>query len=445
MVIKPPPGENWGSAQFPEKAKALFRPAPYKVFHGGRGSAKSWSFARALLILGSRKKLFILCAREIQKSIKDSVHKLLADQAEAMGLGWFYRVLDTKIVGLNGTEFVFYGIRNNIASIKSVEAIDICAVFEATFVTAHSWDVLLPTVRRDAPFGPFGQGSEILIEFNPELATDETYRRWVADPPAGTVVVEMNYHENPWFPEVLRKQMQEMRRKDYDNYLTVWEGKTRKTLEGAIYAREIATAMLEKRIIPNIRHDRSRSVDVSFDLGRSDMCATWFWQQVGTEHHAIDYYGNTGYDFTHYLEQIQSRKYLIGKIYLPHDAENEHQSASKSIAQQARLAYPGDDRVIVNDRIPSIALGINIVRQLFPRIYINEITCADGIMALQHYRYEVDVDTGQRGVKPKHDWSSNPADALRTYAEGLTDPQKFEAQPVERSGRERGDGLGWLS
>src|SRR5579859_7610069 len=107
-------------AKFPEVAfDLLFRAAPYKVLYGGRGSGKTWSVCRALLILGVRKKLFILCAREIQKSIKESVHKTLADQIDDLGLGWFYRVLETSIIGKNGTRFTFAGIRNNITAIKS--------------------------------------------------------------------------------------------------------------------------------------------------------------------------------------------------------------------------------------------------------------------------------------------------------------------------------------
>ena len=423
------PKANWGNVLFPEKAKALFRPAPYKVFHGGRGSAKTWSFCRALLTLGGRKKLFILCTREIQKSIKDSVHKTLADHIDELGIGWFYHVTNTEIIGENGTKFVFYGIRNNINSIKSMEAIDICAVFESTFVSHNSWEVLLPTVRRDPPHGPFGKGSEVWIEFNPELASDETYKRWVAKPPSDTIVVEMNFRDNPWFPTILKKQKEELKHRDYDSYLTVWEGKTRKALQGAIYAKEIAAAILENRIGPNIHFARGVPVDVSFDLGRSDMMAMWFWQQVGTEHHAIDFYGNTGFDFSHFIEQIEGRKYNIRHIYLPHDADNEYAVAPLSIAAQARKAFPGEGRVRVIPRIPNIALGINAVRLLWPRIYINEITCSDGVLALQHYQYGVNEETGQRTVYPLHNFASNPADALRTYAEALREGrQEMEAK-----------------
>lgn len=453
MADKDQPEPTWGAVQFPEKAMPLFKPAPYKVLHGGRGSGKTWSFGRALLLLGSRRKLFILCAREIQKSIKDSVHKVLSDQAEEMRLGWplnnprepFYRATNSNIIGANGTMFAFAGIRNNITSIKSMEAIDICAVFEATFVTKSSWDILLPTVRRDPPFGPFGQGSEVWTEFNPELATDETYQRWVVAPPRGAVVIEMNYRDNPWFPRILHDQMEQMREKDYDSYLTVWEGKTRKTLEGAIYARELAAAITDGRVNPHVKHDRSRTVDVSFDLGRSDMCAMWFWQQRGMDHYAFDYHGEVGRDFSYFLEEIQKRGYLIGRIFLPHDADHHHQSAAKSIAQQARAAYPGDGRVVVVPRIPAIATGINLVRQMFPRIHFNEITCADGIQALTHYQYGVHPDTKERTVYPLHNWASNPADALRTYVEGLRDPEKDVRQPDDGyRARPAKNSLGWL-
>ena len=193
-------------------------------------------------------------AGEYQRSIKDSVHKLLSEQVSALGLDDHYEVQEQKILGKNGTEIVFVGVRNNITSIKSMEGIDIFWLTEAVHVSNHTWDTLLPTVRRDPPFGPFGQGSEIWIDFNPDLGSDDTYRRWVLDPPANSVVVEVNCHDNPWFPEILKRQMEEMRLKDHDSYLNVWEGKVRRALEGAIYAKELSAADIsEGRISPHIQ------------------------------------------------------------------------------------------------------------------------------------------------------------------------------------------------
>src|SRR5690606_19695553 len=165
-------------AEFPSKLKPLFQPYRYKVAYGGRGATKSWGFARALLIQGAQRKLRILCTREVQKSIKDSVHSLLSDQIQAMGLGHIYQVLQTEIRGVNGTEFLFAGLSTQtVESIKSYEGVDICWVEEARAVSKRSWSILIPTIRKE--------GSEIWVSFNPELDTDETYVRFVVNPPPG--------------------------------------------------------------------------------------------------------------------------------------------------------------------------------------------------------------------------------------------------------------------
>ena len=136
-------------SQFPSKLKFLFEPNRYKVAYGGRGSGKSWGFARALLMQGTEKPMRILCAREIQKSIKQSVHTLLKDQIQALGLGQFYEVVETAIRGVNGTEFTFAGLATNtVESIKSFEGVDIVWIEEAQTVSKRSYDILIPTIRK---------------------------------------------------------------------------------------------------------------------------------------------------------------------------------------------------------------------------------------------------------------------------------------------------------
>ncbi len=465
-------------AEFPIKALSLFRSTPYKVMYGGRGGSKTWDFCRALLILGSREPLFILCARELQKSIAESTHRTLVTQIEPLGLSNFYTVLSHKIIGKEKvnrftgrrgrTEFVFAGIKNNITAIKSMEGIDICAVFEANGVTQHSWDILLPTIRRDAPHGPFGKGSEVWVEFNPELGTDETYKRWVLDPPqpvlrlqdheqvdaylksgaeVSSVVTEINWRDNDWFPNFLHKQKEELKKKDYESYLTIWEGHIRRVLQGAIYAKELEAAQKANRISANVVHNKSHAVDVAVDLGRADTCALWFVQQWGMEHHFIGYYANFGCDWSHYLEEMQGRGYRIGKIYLPHDAAHEQLAAKKSIVAQTRDAYPNDGQVVVVPRTPNVANDINAVRLMFSRFFFAEKSCADGLQALAHYRYEVDEETREVSPKPLHDWASHCADALRCYVMGLVDygrhskPQyHMPNAPLTRTG----DRLGWM-
>jgi len=195
-------------AEFPVKLACLFEPKRYKVLYGGRGGAKSWGVARALLIKGAKDPLRILCAREFQVSIKDSVHKLLADQIEQLGLAEFYEITNTAIRGRNGTEFSFVGLKNNIMSIKSFEGVDICWCEEAQTISKTSWNVLIPTIRKD--------NSEIWVTFNPELETDDTYQRFVISPPDNAFVQKITWRDNPWFPQTLREEKENLEVRDHD-------------------------------------------------------------------------------------------------------------------------------------------------------------------------------------------------------------------------------------
>ena len=213
---------------FPEAYQELFRPHRYKVFYGGRGSAKSWSVARALLLKGYERKLRILCTREIQKSIGQSVHKLLCDTIEALKFSGFYHITKEGIVGNNGTEFLFKGLRFNPIEIKSTEGVDICWVEEAQAVSAESWDILIPTIRK--------ADSEIWITFNPENNDDPTFQRFVVNPYPEAYVRKVNYNENPFFPETAKKEMEWTRQRDYESYLHIWEGELKKHSDAVIFA-----------------------------------------------------------------------------------------------------------------------------------------------------------------------------------------------------------------
>ncbi len=208
-------------AEFPDRLEFLFRPSRYKVLYGGRGGAKSWGVARALLIKAAEKRLRVLCAREFQNSIQDSVHKLLSEQAETLGLVPFYDVLQATIRGRNGSEFLFAGLRNNIASIKSKEGIDILWVEEAQTVSKASWDTAIPTIRKD--------DSEIWATYNPDLDDDPTHVMFVInEPPPGAVVVKVGWEDNPWFPDVLRREMEHAYKTDPEAAAHVWGGATRR-------------------------------------------------------------------------------------------------------------------------------------------------------------------------------------------------------------------------
>lgn len=204
--------------RLPEVFDGIFRPARYKVFHGGRGSGKSWTVAGALVWLAARVNLRILCARELQISMADSVHRLIQDEIERQGLTPYFKITNTSIeCVLTGSVFIFKGLKHNIAEIKSMEGIDICWVEEAQRVSESSWEILIPTIRKE--------GSEIWVTFNPDAEEDPTYSRFITNAPPNSLVREVNYVHNPFFPETLRAEMEYMKAVDFEAYEHVWLGK----------------------------------------------------------------------------------------------------------------------------------------------------------------------------------------------------------------------------
>jgi hypothetical protein len=240
-------------AEFPSKLQCLFQPARYKVLYGGRGGTKSWGVARALLIEGLRRPLRVLCAREFQNSIRDSVHKLLADQIDGLKLDGHYNVNQQTITGTNGTEFIFKGLKMNAREIKSMEGIDVAWVEEAQVVSKESWDLLIPTIRKE--------NSEIWVTFNPDLEEDETYQRFVVHPAPGSVVVKIGYQDNPWFPDVLKAERDHLRAVDLDAYENVWEGHCRKQVQDALWTRALLDANREPA--PSNEYERNGIIEHS--------------------------------------------------------------------------------------------------------------------------------------------------------------------------------------
>jgi len=399
-------------AEFPVKLEGLFKKSRYKVAYGGRGGAKSWGIARALLILGAKSPLRILCAREFMTSMRDSVHKLLCDQIEALSLFGFYEITQASIKGKNGTEFSFVGLKNNIANVKSYEGVDICWVEEAQTVSRLSWNVLIPTIRKE--------GSEIWVSFNPELETDETYQRFVAIPPADCITMKVNWSDNPWFPETLKLEKDSLKVRDEEAYNQVWEGLCRQTVDGAIFAKEMQQAEKEGRIC-RVAYDATKPVHAVFDLGWSDSTAIWFLQFVGMETRLIRYIEDSQKTISYYLATMQTFGYVYDTIWLPHDAENKTLAAAGRTIDDIVRAAGYKTRIM--PRVP-ILDSINAARTIFPTCYFDREQTADGLACLRHYRYEVDPDTGQFSRNPLHDHYSHGADAFRYIALMIKEPVK---------------------
>jgi len=403
------------NAQFPEKLQFLFRKYRYKVAYGGRGSAKSWSFARALLITGAAKQLRILCAREVQKSIKNSVHTLLADQIQALGLGGFYEVLETEIRGRNGTTFAFAGLATHTAdSLKSFEGVDVCWIEEAQTVSKKSWEILIPTIRKD--------GSEIWISFNPNLDSDETYKRFVVSPPQDSFVAQVNYYDNPWFPAVLDQEREHCKLTNPADYPTIWEGRCRTTVEGAIYAHEYDAAIREGRIC-NVPYDPKLRVHTIWDLGWNDSMSIILAQRLRSEIRVIDYIENSHKTLDWYAAELNQRRMNWGSDWIPHDGDTRDFKTGKS-TKEILLSFGRRPRITPNIGVEA---GIKAARMLLPQCYFDKAKTSRLQECLKRYRRGVNSNTNEPG-SPVHDEFSHGADSFRylaVIAEKMTNEEQM--------------------
>lgn len=398
-------------AEFPEKLAFLFQPHPYKVLYGGRNGVKSWSCARALLLLGTQRPLRILCARETMDSIRESVHQLLCDQIALLGLDDFYHPLQSEIRGCNGTVFVFAGLRKQtVSSLKSYEAIDICWVEEASVVSRRSLTILLPTIRKP--------GSEIWFTLNPELEDDAVYQDFIVSPPAGAIVMKTSYRDNNWLSAESQAKIQQMKERDPDLFHHVYEGFPRSTVEGAIYRAEMNATEQGGRI-REISYDAMRPVETGWDLGFGDKVAIWACQRTPFDVRLLRYFEGDHQAIDYYLREIQSWGYVLGTCYLPWDGGTKSLGTGKSIEEIMRAK---GFTVRVNRQM-RITDGINAVRTIFPQLYFDRERCADGLNYLRRYQWGPPNSMGVARTEPLHDDASHAADALRTLAMGFKEPK----------------------
>lgn len=444
----------------------LTESARWKVAFGGRGAGKSEGYSIALILLARTKKMRFLCGREFQNSIDESVKQTIEANIESMGLSDEFQILGKQIIcKRTGTRFFFMGLRYNINKVKSLGRIDICWIEEADKTSKTTLDKLIPTIRGRSRLeedrgGPFGNGPEIWISYNPDLDTDEIYKRTVSEkdkylpdyvmvdrsddsvvlnndgsiyqPDLSeeynknrfeivryAIVTKINYWDNKWFPPDLRLEMNVAKATSENRYLEVWEGHTKVVLEGAIYADEIREVLRERRRA-KVQYDVNRPVYTFWDLGHSDKTAIWFVQRVGLEYNLIHYYEDRLKKMPHYIKYLQDLKYNYSTHFLPHDGSAETLS---NITPEKQLKSIGWN-VRVVQRPAKKSVGINAVRTVFPLCNFDEIGTADGWQCLQRYAYKVNEDTGAFSKEPEHDtpWSHG-ADAMQTMALSLKSEQ----------------------
>jgi len=401
-----------GAWDIPDKLSFLFEPHRYKVARGGRGSAKSWSFARALLIRGYQKPRRVLCTREVQDSIKQSVHQLLSDQIAALDLNSEYEILANEIRGRNGTQFNFAGLSDLTAdNIKSFEGVDDVWVEEGQTTTKRSWKILIPTIRRE--------GSEIWVSYNPELESDETHQRFAIDPPDDCVSVLVNWSDNPWFPEVLNKErLRDQRRLPKAEYDNIWEGKCLPAVAGAIYFDEVSAAEESGRI-GRFPMDPMLKVHRIWDLGWNDAMAIGLVQKQGPTVTLVGYVTGSHKTTASYIAEFRNnQKYKDwnwGDDWLPHDGFAANRQTGKA-----------DSDVLTGlgcsvQRTPNMDIeqGIRQARLMFPKVYIDkQNTKSDDpelpglVECLKRYKRRINQQTDTPGA-PLHDVHSNGADMFR--------------------------------
>lgn len=400
------------------------------IAHGGRGSAKSWTFGRGLILLSMYDPLRILCAREVMRTISDSVHTLLADQIALLNAGDRFVVQDASITGRNGASFLYAGLRAMDATkIKSYEGVDIAWVEEAHAVSKKSWDILIPTIR--------AEHSEIWGTFNAELDTDDTYQRFVVRTPPNTFLCKLTYRDNPWFPAVLEAERLHakatMAADDYDN---IWEGNPRSAVQGAIYAREIIAAIEKRRIRPT-PYDPALPVHTIWDLGWNDAMTIILVQRLPSAVMVIGYIEDSFRTYAEYVKQLNDLGYVWGWDYLPHDGEHKDPKAGKS-AKQVLEGLRRRVKIIPRSNVEG---GIKAARMMFPRVYFDDAQAEESatgyvgvgrlVECLKRYRRAIPQTTGEP-AHPVHDEYSHGADAFRGLAmivDQITNDDRPRARP----------------
>lgn len=396
------------TAEIPEAFEGLFEPHRYKVYYGGRGGAKSQTFAIVLLMLGMQRPIRVLCAREVQKSIRDSVKRMLDDEIDRLGMRGFYVSTEMEIRGRNGTLFIFSGLQNPVG-LKSLKGITHCWLEEAETLSERSLDIIGPTIREE--------GSEIWISFNPDRVNAPVWQQFVVNQPDDALVVKVGWEDNPWFPDVLEKERLKCLRLSAEKYDWIWNGNPREMTEGSYYGKYLMKAREEGRIT-TVGVEPSLLVNTAWDLGVGDATSIWFFQYmpIGSvgEWRFIDYYEASGEGLPHYAEVLASKGYRYGKHIGPHDLAVRELGSGKSRIETARSLGINFE---VARNLPVLD-GIDAVRAILGASWFDKDKCKDGIAALFAYRKERDEQNACWKRTPLHDWTSHCADAMRYAAVG---------------------------
>jgi phage terminase large subunit len=400
--------------QLPAKLVPVFiGEAMYRGAYGGRGSAKTRSFAKMAAVHGMRcakagQSGVIVCGREFQNTLAES--SLAEIRAAIESEEWlsahydvgenFVRTKDKRV------DFAFIGLRHNLDSIKSKSHIRLLWVDEAEPVSELAWSKAIPTVRED--------GAEIWVTWNPERAKSATNQRFRENPPRDSKIIEMNWRDNPWFPTTLNKTRLEDQEKRPDQYAHVWEGEYITAMAGAYFAKALAEAKEQGRI-GKVALDPLMTTRAFWDIGgtgmKADATAIWIAQFVGREIRILDYYEAQGQPLAAHVEWLRRRGWEKALCVLPHDGAAHDRVFEVSF--EGALGSAGFSVVTIpNQGTGAARMRIEAARRLFPMMWFNAEATQAGRDALGWYHEKQSEDHREIGLGPEHDWSSHGSDAF---------------------------------
>lgn len=412
----------------------MLPPAPYKGAFGGRTSGKSHFFGglaveEALRFPGDfGEGLRMICIREVQKTLAGSSKKIIEDKIAAMGLGEAdgFKIWRDRIELPRDGEITFTGMTDHTAeSIKSLEGVKRAWIDEAQSLSPRSWALLRPTIHR-------WEGSEIWASWNPTRnfdAIDDFFRgnsdaskkakaegTW--KPAPGAIAVQANWRDNPFRnPSSEAERRLELERYP-DRYPHTYEGEYARAFEGAYFAKLLAEATLQKRIVPNLSADPLLPLRAYVDIGGSganaDAFTIWIVQFVDDEIRVLDYYEARGQVLAHHVNWLRERGYAKALIFLPHDGVNENNVTGKRYKDH--LTDAGFDVTVIPNQGKGAAMQrVEAVRRLAPKYRFHEQNTDAGRAALGFYHEKKD-EVRNIGLGPEHDWSSHGADAFGLMA-----------------------------
>lgn len=405
--------------------------------YGGRGSAKTMSFAkmtavRAVMWDQLGREGVIVCGREKLNSLDDSsmaeVKGAIASEpwlAEHFDIGEKYIRTHSRRIA-----YKFSGLdKKTVMSLKSKAKILLLWADEAEPITDSTWDIVLPTLRQE--------DSELWVTWNPARKSSATDRRFRQTKDPRYKVIELNWRDNPRFPVTLERQRVRWLDNDPDTYDHVWEGAYATAIKGAYFTKQI-TALKATGRLGRVSFDPLMKRRLFADIGgtgrNSDAFVFWGAQFIGREVRVLDYYEQVGQEIGHHLTWMREHGYekTNTEIFLPHDGATHDKVFS--VSYQSAFEAAGYSVTVVPNQGRGAAMArINAARRIFPAVWMNEETTTPGRESLSWYHEKWDEER-DIGLGPDHDWASHGADAFGLLAVVAEDAMRPSSGGVRRDG-----------